>query len=276
LKIYQKFVILVYKSKKVDIGLRFKKGDVMKIAVCVSQVPDTTTKVKVGADGKTIDPAGVTFIINPYDEFAVEAALQLKEKQGGETTVISVGNDRNKEAIKKAYSMGIEKGILIKSDAEMDSYTVARNLADVLKEISPDIIFFGKQSIDYDDSQVGSLVAEMLSIPSISVVVDLKVDGNKVTCEREIEGGKEVVESSLPVAIAAQRGLNNPRYPNLKGIMQAKSKAIEERQPTYTENKTEILSMSLPQPKPKGKIVGTDVSAVPELVRLLREEAKVI
>lgn len=248
----------------------------MKIAVCVSQVPDTTTKVKVGADGKTIDPAGVTYIINPYDEFAVEAALQLKEKNGGETVVISVGNDRNKEAIKKAYAMGIEKGILVKSDAEMDSYTVARNLADVLKDINADIIFFGKQSIDYDDSQVGNLTAEMLGIPSISVVVSINVEGSKVTCEREIEGGKEVVESTLPAAICAQRGLNNPRYPNLKGIMAAKSKPIEEKQPTYTENKTEILSMSLPRPKAKGKIVGTDASAVQELVKLLREEAKVI
>lgn len=248
----------------------------MKIAVCISQVPDTTTKVKIGSDGKTIDPAGVTYIINPYDEFAVEAALQLKEKNGGETVVLSVGKESNKEAIKKAYAMGIEKGILIKSDAEMDSYTVARNLADVLKEINADIIFFGKQSIDYDDSQVGSLTAEMLGIPSINVVVSLNIEGNKVTCEREIEGGKEVVESTLPVAISAQRGLNNPRYPNLKGIMAAKSKPIEERQPTYTENKTEVLTMSLPKPKPKGKIVGTDVSAVPELVKLLREEAKVI
>jgi electron transfer flavoprotein beta subunit len=248
----------------------------MKIAVCVSQVPDTTTKVKVGSDGKTIDPAGVTYIINPYDEFAVEAALQLKEKNGGETIVVSVGKDSNKEAIKKAYAMGIEKGILVKSDTEMDSYAVAKNLADVLKEVNADIVLFGKQSIDYDDSQVGSLVAEMLGIPSVSVVVSLNVDGNKVTCEREIEGGKEVVESSLPLAISAQRGLNNPRYPNLKGIMAAKSKPIEERQPTYTENKTEIVSMALPKPKPKGKIVGTDVSAVPELVKLLREEAKVI
>lgn len=248
----------------------------MKIAVCVSQVPDTTTKVKVGSDGKTIDPAGVTYIINPYDEFAVEAALQLKEKNGGETIVVSVGKDSHKEAIKKAYAMGIEKGILVKSDTEMDSYAVAKNLADVLKEVNADIVLFGKQSIDYDDSQVGSLVAEMLGIPSVSVVVSLNVDGNKVTCEREIEGGKEVVESSLPLAISAQRGLNNPRYPNLKGIMAAKSKPIEERQPTYTENKTEIVSMALPKPKPKGKIVGTDVSAVPELVKLLREEAKVI
>lgn len=248
----------------------------MKAVACISQVPDTTTKVKIGADGRSIDPAGVTYIINPYDEFAVEAAVQLKEKNGAETYVISVGKDSSKEVIKKAYAMGIEKGILIKTDAEMDSFAVAKNLADVLKDMNADIIFFGKQSIDYDDSQVGTLVAEFLGIPSISVVVDCKIEGNTVTAEREIEGGKEIVESTLPVVICAQKGINNPRYPNLKGIMQAKTRLIEEKQPTYTENQTEIIKMELPEPKGKGKIVGTDVTAVPELVRLLREEAKVI
>jgi electron transfer flavoprotein beta subunit len=250
----------------------------MKIAVCVSQVPDTTTKIKIGTDGRTIDPAGVTYIINPYDEFAVEAGLQLKEKHGGETIVITVGSDSAKDVIKKAYAMGIEKGILIKTDKELDSYSIARNLSDVLKEINPDVVLFGKQSIDYDDCQVPGITAELLGIPCINVVVALDIDPStgKVTAEREIEGGKEVVESSLPVAIAAQRGLNNPRYPNLKGIMQAKSKPIEERQISYSENKTEVISMTLPQPKSKGKIVGEGVAAVPELVRLLREEAKVI
>lgn len=248
----------------------------MKIAVCISQVPDTTTKVKVGGNGKSIDPSGITYIINPYDEFAVEEALKLKEKNGGETIAISVGKDGVKETIRKAFAMGIEKGILVKTDAELDSYGVAKNLADVIKDISPDIIFFGKQSVDYDDSQVGTLTAEFLGMPSISVVVGLQIDGNTVTAEREIEGGKEIVTAFLPVIIAAQKGLNNPRYPNLKGIMQAKNKPIEERQPTYNESKTEVLSMQLPHGKSKGKIIGTDSAAVPELVRLLREEAKVI
>lgn len=248
----------------------------MKIAVCISQVPDTTTKVKVGGNGRSIDPAGVTYIINPYDEFAVEEALKLKEKNGGETIAISVGKETVKETIRKAFAMGIDKGVLVKTDNELDSYSVAKNLADVLKEINPDIIFFGKQSVDYDDSQVGILTAEFLGLPSISVVVELQIDGNNVTAEREIEGGKEIVNAALPVVISAQKGLNNPRYPNLKGIMQAKSKPIEERQPSYTENKTEILTMRLPHGKSKGKIIGTDATAVSELVRLLREEAKVI
>jgi electron transfer flavoprotein beta subunit len=248
----------------------------MKIAVCISQVPDTTTRVKIGENGKSIDPREVSFIINPYDEFAVEEALKLKEKNGGDTTVISVGKETIKETIRKAFAMGIDKGILVKSDEEMDSFSVAKNLASVLKDLSPDIIFFGKQSIDYDNSQVGTLTAEFLGIPSISVVVGLEISGNNVTAEREIEGGKEIVSSSLPVVICAQKGLNNPRYPNLKGIMMAKSKPIEEKQPIYTGNKLQILSMKLPRGKSKGKIVGNDLMAVGELVRLLREEAKVI
>lgn len=248
----------------------------MKIAVCISHVPDTTTKVKISSDGKTIDPAGVTYIINPYDEFGVEEALKLKEKHGGETIAVIVGKEVVKETLRKAFAMGIDKGILVKTDNDLDSFAIAKNLADVLKELNPDIIFFGKQSVDYDDSLVGTQTAEFLGLPSISVVVELTIDGNNVTAEREIEGGKEIVTSTLPVVICAQKGLNNPRYPNLKGIMQAKTKPIEEKQPTYTENKTEVLSMKLPPGKAKGKILGTDASVVPELVRLLKEEAKVI
>lgn len=248
----------------------------MKIAVCISQVPDTTTKIKVGSDGKTIDPKDVTFIINPFDEFAVEEALKLKEKNGGETIAVSVGKESVKETLRKAFAMGIDRGVLIKTDVELDSFSVAKNLAGVLKELNPDIILFGKQSVDYDGSQVGIMTAEFLGLPSISVVVNLTIDGNNVTAEREIEGGKEIVSSTLPVVVCAQKGLNDPRYPNLKGIMQAKTKPIEEKQPSYTENKTQVISMKLPKLKSKGKIVGTDVTAVPELVKLLREEAKVI
>ncbi len=248
----------------------------MKAIACISQVPDTTTKVKVGSDGRTIDPSGVTYVINPFDEFAVEAAVQLKEKSAAETYVISVGKESAKEVIKKAYAMGIDKGILIKTEAELDSFAVAKNLADVLKEMNADIIFFGKQSIDYDDSQTGTLVAEFLGIPSISVVVDLKIEGNTVIAEREIEGGKEIVEAAMPVVICAQKGMNNPRYPNLKGIMAAKTRPIEEKQPTFTESKTKVVKMELPKIKGKGKIVGTDAAAAVELVKLLREEAKVI
>ena len=168
----------------------------MKLFVCVNQVPDTETKVKVGQDGKTIDRSEVNLILNPYDEFAVEAALQLKDKTGAEVTYVSVGGDLNKEVIRKALAMGGDRGILVKSDRTNDSYSVASMIAAALNNSGADMIFFGKQSIDYDDSAVGTMVAEMLGLPSASVVVKLDVNENdkKVVCEREIEGGKETVE----------------------------------------------------------------------------------
>lgn len=248
----------------------------MKIIVCVSLVPDTTTKVKIAPSKKSIDETGVSFIINPYDEFAVEEAVQLKEKNGGDVTAISFGSDKYKEAIKKAFQMGADTGILIKSNDEFDSYTVAKNLADVIKELNPDIILLGKQSIDFDGSQLPSMLGELLNIPSVNVVTKLEINGDKITAEREIEGGKEIVEAKLPVIIGTQKGINNPRYPNLKSIMASKTKPITEKQPTYTGNKLEVVEMNLPQTKSKGKILQDGAASVPELVKLLREEAKVI
>lgn len=248
----------------------------MKIVVCVSLVPDSTTKVKIGASGKSIDETGVTFIINPYDEFAVEEAVQLKEKNGGEVIAISVGTDRSKEAIKKAFQMGADRGILLKSGAaDFDSFSVAKNLAETIKELNPDVILFGKQSIDFDGSIVPGMTAELLGLPVVNVVTKLELNGNEAAAEREIEGGKEVVKTSLPAVFGAQKGLNNPRYPNLKSIMASKSKPIEEK-PFQTYGMTELTGMSLPDSKGSGKIFTDGVQNVPELVRLLREEAKVI
>ena len=248
----------------------------MKIVVCVSHVPDTTSKIIVGQDGRTIDPTGLTFTINPYDEFAVEEALKLKEKFTGEVTVISLGKENVKESIKKAYAMGVEKGIWIKTTEEMDSHATALQLVETLKSLSPDIILFGKQSIDYDNSQVGTLVAEMMNIPSISVVTKLEINDNVITCEREIEGGKEVVETKLPAVITAQKGLNEPRYPNLKGIMAAKSRPIQEAAAGSSVTLTEVRKMKKPESKSKGKILGTDAAAVKELISALHNEVKVI
>lgn len=250
----------------------------MKLFVCVNQVPDTETKVKVGQDGKTIDRSEVNLILNPYDEFAVEAALQLKDKTGAEVIYVSVGGDLNKEVIRKALAMGGNRGILVKSDRTNDSYSVASMIAAALNNSGADMIFFGKQSIDYDDSAVGTMVAEMLGLPSASVVVKLDVNENdkKVVCEREIEGGKETVELNMPCVITAQKGLNEPRYPSLKGIMAAKSKPIEEVATTVIAPLTEVVEMRKPMAKQPGKIIGTDKTAIPELVRLLHEEAKVI
>jgi electron transfer flavoprotein beta subunit len=248
----------------------------MKLAACINHVPDTATKVNIGPDGKTINKAGVTYVISPYDEFAIEECLRLKEKQGGDVTVISLGSNAHKESLRKALAMGVDRAVLLKDDSMRDSFGVARALADYLRELSPDVVFFGKQSVDYDNSAVGLMVAEMLDLPSVSVVVKLDIADGKVVAEREIEGGREIAETKLPAVFTAQKGLNEPRYPSLKGIMAAKSKPIEERQASAIQAKVETLAMRKPPAKPAGKIVGTDSSAVPELVRLLHEEAKVI
>ncbi len=248
----------------------------MKIAVCVSHVPDTAAKINVGPDGKSIDTNGVSFIINPYDEFAVEEALKTKENLGGEVVVISLGGDEVKETIRKALAMGADSGVLLKYQGELDSLAVAKALADEIKNQGAELVFFGKQSIDFDNGVVGQMVAEILGYNSVSVVVDLKIDGNNITAEREIEGGREVVSTTLPAVITAQKGLNEPRYASLKGIMQAKRKTIEEKDANVGEVKVELLEMKKPAPKAPGKILGSDASAVPELVRLLKEEAKVL
>jgi electron transfer flavoprotein beta subunit len=248
----------------------------MKIAVCVSHVPDTATKIKINSNGRSIDITGVTFVVNPYDEYAIEEAIRTKEKFGGEIYAISVGHEANKETIRKALAMGVDNGILLKDDNERDSYSVAKALSDEIKALGCELVFFGKQSVDFDNSITGQLTAEMLGYSCITTVVDLKIENQKVTAEREIEGGRESVESELPIVITTQKGLNEPRYASLKGIMAAKKKIIEEKPASSSENVSEIIKMYNPPVKNPGKILGTDSSAVPELVRLLREEAKVI
>ena len=248
----------------------------MKIAVCVNHVPDTETKVKIAADGRSIDRTGVNFILAPYDEIAVEEALRMRDKFKGDVTVLSLGNEKHKETLRKALAMGADKAILLRDDGERDSYGVAVGLAAALKPLAPEVILFGKQSIDFDDAQVGTLVAEMLGMPSVSVAVNIEIQAGKVLCVREIEGGHEIVEVKLPAVFMAQKGLNDPRYPSLKGIMAAKNKPIEEQVAAPADRLVETLAMNKPPAKAPGRIVGTDKTAVPELIRLLHEEAKVI
>jgi electron transfer flavoprotein beta subunit len=249
----------------------------MKIAVCVSHVPDTATRIKVGNDGKTLDPSGVTFIINPYDEFAVEEALKSKETLSpAEVTVITIGNEASKETIRKALAMGADSAVLLRDENPKDSLSIAIALAKEIKSQDAKLVFMGKQSVDYDNSIVGQLTAQLLGYNCVSVVVKLSIEVDNIIAEREIEGGREVIQTSLPAIITCQKGLNEPRYASLKGIMAAKKKVIEEKPAAASAPTIEVLSMSLPAGKQPGRIIGSDVSAVPELVRLLREEAKVI
>ena len=198
----------------------------MKIAVCISHVPDTATRIKIAADRKSIDPNGVTFIINPYDEFAVEEALKTKEKIGGDSLVyaISLGGDSNKETIRKALAMGVDEGVLLKESTPRDSFGIAHALADEIKSLGCELVFFGKQSVDFDNSITGQVTAEILNYNCVPVVVDFKLEGTKITAEREIEGGREIVETELPAIITTQKGLNEPRYASLKGIMACEEK----------------------------------------------------
>jgi electron transfer flavoprotein beta subunit len=248
----------------------------MKVVVCVNHVPDTETKIKVAPDNVSIDKTGVNFMLSPYDEIAVEEGLRIRDKFKGEVIAISLGGEQNKETLRKALAMGVDKVVLLKDDGLRDSFGVAKGLADEIKTIAPDVVLFGKQSIDYDDAQVGTLVAEMLGLPSVAVVVKMDIQDGKVVCQREIEGGHETVETKLPAVFLAQKGLNEPRYPTLKGIMAAKSKPIELKPAGAAEMRVETVQLRKPAPKNAGRILGTDKSAVPELIRLLHEEAKVI
>ncbi|MBP1653890.1 MAG: electron transfer flavoprotein subunit beta [Bacteroidetes bacterium] len=248
----------------------------MKVVVCVNHVPDTESKIKIGPDGVSIDRTGVNYMLSPYDEFAVEEALRLRDKFKGEVIAVSLGPDQHKETLRKALAMGVDRAVLLKDDIPRDSFGVAHALAEEIRGLAPDVVMFGKQSIDYDGSQVGTMVAELLGLPSVAVVVKMDVQEEKVVCEREIEGGHEVVETKLPAVFMAQKGLNEPRYPSLKGIMAAKSKPIEEKPAAPAVARVVVRSMRKPAAKGSGKIVGTDKTAVSELVRLLHEEAKVI
>ncbi len=248
----------------------------MKIVVCVNHVPDTETKIKVASDGLAIDRTGVNYMLRPYDEVAVEEGLRIREKFKGEVIAMTLGGDAHKETLRKALAMGVDKAVLLKDDGARDSYAVAFGLADEIRQRSPDVILFGKQSIDYDDAQVGTLVAELLGLPSVAVIVKLEIGDGRAICEREIEGGHELVEARLPAVFLAQKGLNEPRYPSLKGIMAAKSKPIEEKPAASSEVRVETIRMRKPPVKGTGRILGTDKSAVPELIRILHEEVKII
>jgi electron transfer flavoprotein beta subunit len=249
----------------------------VNIAVCVKQVPDTETRIKISDDKKHIQEGEINFILNPYDEFAVEEALRLKEANGGDVTVISLGPDRVTSTIRSALAMGANKAIHVPVDENpADAMAVGAGLAEALKEGNYDMILLGKQAIDDDHAQVPAVLAEKLGIPAITVVTKLEVSGDKVVAERQIEGGAEKVECSLPVIISAQRGLNEPRYASLKGIMAAKRVPIDTKTVTVPDSQLVVESIAYPPEKPAGKIVGEGADAVPELLRLLREEAKVL
>ncbi len=250
----------------------------MKIAVCVKRVPDSETRVKIASDGRSLDEAGVKFVLNPYDEFAVEEALRRKERAGaGEVVVLSLGPAAAQETIRTALAMGADRAVLLQSERiPADGLETAKALAAELKDGGYDLILFGKMAIDDYNHQVGPMVAELLSLPCVTSVAHLELEGARGVAEREIEGAMEVVEFPLPAVLTTDKGLNEPRYPALKGIMAAKKKPLEVKPVSPGQGGVEVLAMLPPPVRTEGKIVGEGPAAVPELVRLLREEAKVL
>lgn len=250
----------------------------MKICVCVKRVPATTTRVVVGAD-KQLDPTGVEFELNPYDEFAVEQALQVKEAGGeGSVTAVSFGSADAKKELQKVLAMGADDALLLTNDAaaHADGATTAKVLAHELQAAGAQLIFFGKQAVDRDQHGVGPAVATRLGMPCITEVVKFELQGDQVVCEREIEGGRETVTAPLPCAITCQKGLNEPRFASLKGIMAAKKKPVEIKEVDLEGVAVEVVDMALPPERPAGRIIGEGPDAVPALIEALRNEAKAL
>lgn len=252
----------------------------MKSIVCVKRVPESDTRVRIGADGRSIDPSGVKYTLNPYDEYALEEAISLAEaSDDGSVTVMTVGDDASEETLRAALAMGADEALLLEAPGEApasDGLVVARALAEELRDREFDLLFFGKQAIDDDNMQVPAMVAELLGLPCATVVVELEVDGGRAKATREVEGGHEVVEMALPAAVSAQKGLNEPRYASLKGIMAAKKKPLDRKEARPGEAGLELLALEEPPEPEAGEIVGEGPDAATELVRKLREEAKVL
>jgi len=249
----------------------------MNILVCVSRVPDTASRIQIDPSGKKINSAGLKYIVNPYDEFALEEAIRLTEKNGGEVTAVTVGDASSQDVLRTALAMGAHKAVLVEGlENTADRDVVVNSLADVARELSPDLIILGRQSIDYDNYQTTSMLGALLDQPSISVVSKLDVDGNNIKAERDVEGGKELLETTLPAVISVQKGINEPRYPKLPQIMQAKKKPIDKKTVSSSDSDIEILSMELPSKDRVGMIVGDSDSDIDQVIKALHENAKVI
>ncbi|GGA36216.1 electron transfer flavoprotein subunit beta/FixA family protein [Psychrobacillus lasiicapitis] len=257
----------------------------MNIYVLVKRTFDTEEKIVVS--GGKIQEDGAEFIINPYDEYAIEEAIQVRDAQGGEVTVLTLGGEDAEKQLRTALAMGADKAVLINIEddvEELDQFTAAQIISEYLKDKNADLILAGNVAIDGGSGQVGPRVAELLGINYVTTITNLEIDGTSVSIKRDVEGDTEVLETSLPLLVTAQQGLNEPRYPSLPGIMKAKKKPLEEVElddldidEDDVEAKTETLEIYLPPKKEAGKVLeGELADQVKELVQLLHSEAKVV
>ena len=248
----------------------------MKILVALKQVPDTETKIKVAADGRSLDPADVKWITGPYDEFALEEAIRIKEGKGAEVVALSVGGDSAKEVLRNALALGADSAVLLKGDGQGDALAVAQMIAAYAKDKGFDLILCGNKGIGGDNAAMGPMLAELMGLAQANVIVKLELGEGTFRAEREIEGGSEMVEGSLPAVITAQKGLNEPRYASLKGIMAAKKKTIEELEAATAPAVAVVSALALPAERPAGRLLAGDPAAQAQaLIQALKDEAKV-
>ncbi len=245
----------------------------MKILVCISNVPDTTTKVAFIENETKFNTSGVQYIINPYDELALTKALEITEKSGGTVTVIHVGTAESEASIRKALAIGANDAVRINAAAN-DASFVADQIASYAATQNFDLIFTGRESIDYNGGMVCGILAAKLKLPSVQVITSLEIEGNTAIMERDIDGGKEKVSCPLPMVVSAQKELTEPRIPNMRGIMAARTKPLQVIEPSASNHLTAVLSYQLPPAKGSCKMI--DANNAKELIRLLHEEAKVI
>jgi electron transfer flavoprotein beta subunit len=249
----------------------------VKIVVCIKRVPDTEARIRIAGDGRSIDSAGIKYIMSPYDEFAMETALRLKDAQGsGEVVAVSVGEAGAAEQLRSALAMGADSAVLLKGQPTLDGLATARALAAEIRDQGADLVLLGMKAVDFDQQQVGPMLAELLDLPCITVAASIEMDGASVVAHREIEGGVEVVEAATPAVVSITKGEYEPRYPSLKGIMAAKKKPLQEKDAQLGESRIEIRELAPPPERPAGRIIGQGADAVTDLIRALREEAKVL
>jgi electron transfer flavoprotein beta subunit len=259
----------------------------MKIIVCVKEVPDTETKIKLNQSGDGIATDGINWIVSPYDEFAIEEALQLEQKHGGEVVILTLGPERAQQTMRKALAMGADSAIHLcdPSFEGLDTLGTARALAAAIRGVEGwDLVLTGQQGVGGDNSQIPGLLAELLDVPQVTMAVKVEVEGRQAKVEREIEGAHESWEVALPAVLSAQKGLNEPRYASLMGIRAAKKKPLEVKDAAALglsaeelQPQTKLVALELPPARPDVTMIEGDPAAQSrELLRLLREEAKVL
>jgi electron transfer flavoprotein beta subunit len=249
----------------------------VRTIICIKRVPDTETRIRIDASGARIDSAGVKWVISPFDEYAIELALRAKEAAGqGEVELVSFGDAATQEVLRKGLAMGADSALLLTGEPTLDGLATAKTLAAELGGADAPLILFGVKAADDDQQQVGPMFATLTGRACVTGISSYALQQGKVVCEREVDGGTEVVEATLPAVLTVSKGPYEPRLASLKGIMAAKKKPLVEKPAAATPSRVRVRALREPGARPAGRIVGQGPDAVPELVRLLRDEAKAI